>query len=73
MTVRPGRPARQAEVHHGRARTVRAAREQTMTAARAAHPERFTTPRVLPKILDLPDTVWINKPPEPNQQDQKIA
>ncbi|WP_407938868.1 IS3 family transposase [Micromonospora rubida] len=55
-----------ADVHHGRHHTVRAGREQTLTAARAAHPQRFSTTRLLPKILDLPDQVWINKPePEP--------
>ncbi|SDS71897.1 Transposase InsO and inactivated derivatives [Actinoplanes derwentensis] len=55
-----------AEVHHGRHHTVRADRENTLAAARAAHPERFSTDRVLPKILDLPGQVWINKPePEP--------
>jgi transposase InsO family protein len=60
-----------AEVHHGRHHTVRAAREQTLAAARAAHPERFSTHRVLPKILHLPDHAWINKPdqqPEPQPQ-----
>jgi transposase InsO family protein len=51
-----------ADVHHGRHHTVRAGREDTMAAARAAHPERFGAPRTLPKILDLPDQVWINKP-----------
>ncbi len=55
-----------AEVHHGRHHTVRAGREDTLAAARAAHPERFSTDGVLPKILDLPGQVWINKPePEP--------
>jgi transposase InsO family protein len=55
-----------AEVHHGRHHTVRADREHTLAAARAAHPQRFGTDRLLPKILDLPEQVWINKPePEP--------
>lgn len=55
-----------AEVHHGRHHTVRAGREDTLAAARAAHPERFGTDRLIPKILDLPEQVWINKPkPEP--------
>ena len=55
-----------AEVHYGRHHTVRANREDTLAAARAAHPQRFSTTRLLPKILDLPDQVWINKPePEP--------
>jgi transposase InsO family protein len=56
-----------AEVHHGRHHTVRSGREDTLTAARAAHPERFGTARLLPKILDLPEQVWINKP-EPESQ-----
>jgi transposase InsO family protein len=55
-----------ADVHHGRHHTVRANREDTLAAARAAHPERFGTTRLLPKILDLPEQVWINRPePEP--------
>ncbi|GAA2602729.1 hypothetical protein GCM10010435_97320 [Winogradskya consettensis] len=51
-----------AEVHHGRHHTVRDTREQTLTTARTANPERFTTANVLPKILDLPDHAWINRP-----------
>ncbi|WP_433532648.1 IS3 family transposase [Micromonospora sp. CA-263727] len=56
-----------AEVHHGRHHSVRGGREDTLAAARAAHPERFGTDRLLPKILDLPDQVWINRP-EPKPQ-----
>ena len=51
-----------ADVHHGRHHHVRAGREHTLAAAHAAHPERFGAPRTLPKILDLPDQVWINQP-----------
>jgi transposase InsO family protein len=51
-----------AEVHHGRHHAVRAGRADTLAAARRAHPERFGTSRLLPKILDLPAHVWINKP-----------
>ncbi|MGX4656878.1 integrase core domain-containing protein [Micromonospora sp. SCSIO 07396] len=51
-----------ADVHHGRHHTVRAGREDTIAAARMAHPERFGTTRPVPKILDLPKQVWINKP-----------
>lgn len=60
-----------AEVHYGRHHTVRTVREQTLAAARAVHPERFGTTRPLPKILDLPDEVWINNPnqqPKPQSQ-----
>ena len=56
-----------ADVHHGRHHTVRANREDTLAAARTAHPQRFGTTRPLPKILDLPEQVWINKP-EPQRQ-----
>lgn len=56
-----------ADVHHGRHHTVRANRENTLAAARTAYPERFGTTRPLPKILDLPEQVWINKP-EPQRQ-----
>jgi putative transposase len=51
-----------AEVHHGRHHAVRAGREKTLTTARTANPERFTTTRLLPKILELPDQAWINQP-----------
>ncbi|WP_435832635.1 transposase [Micromonospora wenchangensis] len=56
-----------AEVHYGRHHRVRAGREDTLATARAVHPERFSTTRLLPKILDLPEQVWTNKP-EPQRQ-----
>jgi putative transposase len=59
------------EVHHGRHHAVQARRADTLAAARAAHPERFGTSEVLPKILRLPDSVWINKPAEPSPDDQQ--
>ncbi len=48
------------DVHHGRATERLAARAQVLTAAFAAHPERF--PRGLPSPGQLPPEVWINKP-----------
>ncbi|WP_260840408.1 hypothetical protein [Gordonia pseudamarae] len=33
-----------------------------LTAARLAHPERFTPADPTPKILNLPASAWINKP-----------
>jgi transposase InsO family protein len=62
-----------ADVHHGRHHTVRAGREDTLAAARAAHPERFGTSRPLPKILDLPDQVWINQPDQEMQPELQAA
>ena len=61
------------EVHHGRHHAVRARREATLTAARTAHPERFGTAGRLPKILHLPDEVWINKPEQHPEDEQKTA
>ena len=61
------------EVHHGRHHAVRARREATLADARATHPERFGKITRLPKILNLPDQVWINKPEEEPQAQQQTA
>jgi hypothetical protein len=45
---------------YGQADTVLAARQTTLTAAHAAHPERFV--RQPPRPLALPREVWINPP-----------
>ena len=55
-----------AMVHYGQADAVLAARQAVLTAAHAAHPERFV--RQPPRPLALPREVWINPPadgPEP--------
>ena len=49
-----------AMVHHGRAPMVLAARQAVLTAAHAAHPERFV--RQPPRPLSLPPEVCINPP-----------
>ena len=49
-----------ADVHHGRAAAVRAARAQVLTTAYLAHPERFV--RSPPAPPDLPAGSWINPP-----------
>jgi putative transposase len=49
-----------ADVHHGRAAEVTAARAVTLTRAYAAHPERFV--RRPPQPPRLPTAVWINPP-----------
>ena len=49
-----------ADVHHGRADTVRAQRQLVLDAAYANHPERFPRPPSAPR---LPEATWI-KPPE---------
>jgi putative transposase len=47
-------------VHHGLAPRITAAREQTLLAAYARHPERFV--RKLPQPPILPSAAWINPP-----------
>ena len=48
-----------ADVHHGRADTVIAARQTVLDDFYARHPERFRRPPMAPQ---LPTAVWINKP-----------
>jgi putative transposase len=49
-----------ADVHHGRAEQVRAARANVLSAAYAAHPERFVRKRPQPPALST--VAWINQP-----------
>lgn len=58
-----------AEVHYGLAAAKAADRADVLKTARTAHPERFSTPAVVPKILALPEAAWINKPA--NRDDQQ--
>ena len=50
-----------ADVHYGHVGAVSTTRSEALSAARAAHPERFTTNQD-PKILALPQDAWINRP-----------
>jgi transposase InsO family protein len=50
-----------ADVHYGLAAGKAADRRAVLDAARTQHPHRFGTVAA-PKILDLPDSVWINQP-----------
>ncbi|WP_247596308.1 MULTISPECIES: IS3 family transposase [unclassified Rhodococcus (in: high G+C Gram-positive bacteria)] len=59
-----------ADVHYGLAARKAAERRLVLDAARAAHPHRFGS-TAAPKILDLPDTAWINKPAETTDTDQE--
>lgn len=52
-----------ANVHYGFADGVAQERSNTLAAARAKHPDRFTT-STDPKILALPGSAWINQPTE---------
>ena len=59
-----------AVVHFGQADVVLAARQAVLTAAHAAHPERFV--RQPPQPLTLPREVWIN-PPADGPETRAIA
>jgi len=48
------------DMHYGRAEAVIAARANVLTAAQAAHPERFVRQHPVPQAL--PSAVWINPP-----------
>lgn len=50
-----------ANMHFGLADLLAAKRTQTLAAARARHPERFSTTND-PKILAMPEAAWINNP-----------
>ena len=50
-----------ANVHYGLADAVAAKRSQALAAARARHPERFSTSND-PRLLALPEAAWINNP-----------
>ena len=58
-----------ADVHYGLADAVIKRRVQTLAAARTATPNRFST-SINPKILELPETAWIN-PPITKTEDQE--
>jgi putative transposase len=59
-----------ADVHHGRAETVRQKRQAALLRAYQAHPERFVKGAPVP--AKLPEAVWIN-PPKDSSHDQPIA
>jgi putative transposase len=58
-----------ADVHYGLAEAATQRRVQTLAAARAATPQRFSS-SADPKILELPDAAWIN-PPTTQTEDQE--
>jgi putative transposase len=57
-----------ADVHYGLATDKAADRRTVLTQARARHPHRFGTVGA-PKILDLPNTAWINRPAQNTTQE----
>lgn len=59
-----------ATVHYGRAEKVSHERQQVLTAAYAAHPERFVNGEPAPP--EVPHEVWINRPDE-NHEENDLA
>lgn len=57
-----------AVVHHGQAQHVQNQRQQVLTLAYQAHPERFVSGQ--PAVPDLAPSVWINRP---NTNDSEVA
>lgn len=58
-----------ADVHFGLAAAKAADRRVVLAEARARHPHRFGGITTAPKVLDLPDTVWINRPADHTSQE----
>lgn len=58
-----------ADVHFGLAAAKAADRRTVLAEARARHPHRFGGTTTAPKMLDLPDTVWINQPADGTSQE----
>jgi len=61
-----------ADVHYGHATTVAQDRSAALAAARAANPERFSS-NTDPKILELPESAWINQPATPAEPADQAA
>jgi putative transposase len=58
-----------ADVHFGLAAAKAADRRTVLAQARARHPQRFGGITRAPKMLDLPNTVWINQPTDDTNQE----
>ncbi|PSL57094.1 hypothetical protein B0I31_10271 [Saccharothrix carnea] len=57
-----------ADVHFGLAAATAAGRRTVLAEARARHPRRLSGITTALKILDLPDTVWLNRPADDTTQ-----
>lgn len=60
-----------AVVHHGQASEVVRKREEVMTAAYVAHPERFVRGR--PRVAQVPSAVWINPPAAQSTERERVS
>jgi len=59
-----------AQVHYGGASECSRKRQDVLDGAHMEHPERFV--RGQPKVLELPEAVWIN-PPKPVTRDETVC
>jgi len=57
-----------ADVHFGLAAAKATDGRTVLAEARARRPHRFGGSTTAPKMLDLPDTVWINRPADNTSQ-----
>ncbi len=62
-----------ADIHYGLAEDRDVQRRAVLENARAQHPHRFSTERVVPKILALPDAAWINQPADEPDTDRETT
>jgi putative transposase len=60
-----------ATVHYGAAEVVSAQRQHVLDEAYARHPERFS--KGMPRVPQLPNEVWINRPPEEQEESTLLA
>lgn len=59
------------DVHYGRTETIRAGRTETLATAYTRTPERFV--RKHPEPPALPTAAWINKPTDPDEQQEQAS
>jgi putative transposase len=60
-----------ADVYYGRAAAILLERQCALDAAYARHPERFTAGP--PRVAELPQTVWLNKPDDEAKESDESA
>ncbi len=60
-----------ADVHFRLAAAKTADRQAVLAQARARHPHRFGAITTAPKMLDLPNTVWINQLADTTSQETR--
>lgn len=59
------------QVHYGKHEKILTMREMVLKKAFVEHPERFV--KGMPKVQQLPENVWINKPDFKEQNTEKVS